>query len=389
MKRKICVVTGSRAEYGLLRWVMHEINDHPDLVLQIIATGGHLSEKQGLTFKEIERDGFQITSFVENLSGPDTEESISKAIGNGIIGFADAFNELSPDLVLILGDRFEILAAAVSAMVARIPIAHIHGGELTEGSMDDAIRHSITKMSHVHFVANSDYAKRVIQLGESPDKVYNVGGLGIENIFRMKNYSKTELEGTLEYIFQERNLVVTFHPATLDGDAWEEQLFELFLALDQFPEIGLIFTLPNADVGSDGVTRTINEFVSRRPNAKSFVSLGSDRYLSCIMHSDGVLGNSSSGICEVPSLKKATINIGNRQRGRTMSESIISCDPTSVQISESIMKLYSKDFQNKVKNAVNPYGMPGACKKIVDVVSGVSLDSLIVKTFHDLAGSQK
>jgi GDP/UDP-N,N'-diacetylbacillosamine 2-epimerase (hydrolysing) len=229
MKRKICVVTGSRAEYGLLRWVMQGISDYPDLVLQVVATGGHLSEKQGLTFKEIERDGFQITSFVENLFGDDTEESISKAIGNGIIGFADVFNQLSPDLVLILGDRFEILAAAVSAMVARIPIAHIHGGELTEGSMDDAIRHSITKMSHLHFVANSDYAKRVIQLGESPDKVFNVGGLGIENIFRMKNYSKVELEGLLDYKFQERNLVVTFHPATLEGDTWEEQLFELLV----------------------------------------------------------------------------------------------------------------------------------------------------------------
>lgn len=388
MKRKICVVTGSRAEYGLLRWVMHGISDHPDLALQIIATSGHLSEKHGFTFKEIERDGFQITSFVEILSGTDTEVSISRAIGNGIIGFTDTFNELKPDLVLILGDRFEILAAAVSAMVARIPIAHIHGGELTEGSMDDAIRHSITKMSHLHFVANSDYAKRVIQLGESPDKVYNVGGLGIENIFRMKTYSKAELEELLEFKFQKQNLVVTFHPATIEVDTWEEQLIELFLALDQFPQIGLIFTLPNADVGSDGVTRAINEFVSRRHNAKSFVSLGSDRYLSCIMYSDGVIGNSSSGICEVPSLKKATINIGNRQRGRTMSESVISCDPTRVQITDAITKLYSNDFQYKVNNAVNPYGVSGASKKIVDVISEVSLNSLVVKTFHDLPGSQ-
>ena len=389
MKRKICVVSGSRAEYGLLRWVMHGINDHPELELQIVVTGGHLSEKHGLTYKDIERDGFHINEFVENLSDSDTEDSISKSIGVGIIGFSDALKGLKPDLLVILGDRFEVLAASVAAMVARIPIAHIHGGELTQGSIDDAIRHSITKMSHIHFVANAEYGRRVIQLGESPERVFNVGGLGVESIFGMKTYLKSELEESMGYRFQDRNLVVTFHPATLENDTSEVQLRELFLALDHFPEIGLIFTLPNADVGSDGVSRSIEDYVSRRPNAKCFVSLGSDRYLSCIKHSDGVLGNSSSGICEVPSLDKPTINVGDRQRGRMMGKSVISCNPVSIEICKAITRIYSQEFQNEVQKSINPYGVPGASKKIVEVISQISLDSLIAKTFFDLSGTQK
>ena len=389
MKRKICVVTGSRAEYGLLRWVMHGISDHPDLDLQIVATGGHLSEKHGLTYKDIERDGFIINKFVENLSETDTEDAISKSIGVGIIGFSDVIKELKPDLLIILGDRFEVFAAAVAAMVARIPIAHIHGGELTQGSIDDAIRHSITKMSHLHFVANAEYGRRVIQLGESPERVFNVGGLGVESIFGMKTYHKDELEKSMGYKFQDRNLVVTFHPATIENDTSEVQLRELFAALDQFPEIGFIFTLPNADVGSDGVSRLIQEYVSHRSNAKCFVSLGSDRYLSCIKQSDGVLGNSSSGICEVPSLNKPTINIGDRQRGRIMGNSVISCNPVRNEISQAITRIYSQEFQNEVQNSVNPYGVPGASKKIIEVISEISLDSLVVKTFFDLTGTQK
>ena len=368
---------------------MHGINDHPELELQIVVTGGHLSEKHGLTYKDIERDGFHINEFVENLSDSDTEDSISKSIGVGIIGFSDALKGLKPDLLVILGDRFEVLAASVAAMVARIPIAHVHGGELTQGSIDDAIRHSITKMSHIHFVANAEYGRRVIQLGESPERVFNVGGLGVESIFGMKTYLKSELEESMGYRFQDRNLVVTFHPATLENDTSEVQLRELFLALDHFPEIGLIFTLPNADVGSDGVSRSIEDYVSRRPNAKCFVSLGSDRYLSCIKHSDGVLGNSSSGICEVPSLDKPTINVGDRQRGRMMGKSVISCNPVSNEISKAITRIYSQEFQNEVQKSINPYGVPGASKKIVEVISQISLDSLIAKTFFDLSGTQK
>jgi GDP/UDP-N,N'-diacetylbacillosamine 2-epimerase (hydrolysing) len=384
MNRKICVITGSRAEYGLLRWVMQGIKDEPSLTLQIIATGMHLSPQFGNTYQEIEGDGFVIDRKVQMLTGSDTPVGIAKSMGNGMIGFADALNELKPDLLIVLGDRFEIFSAVSAALVARIPVAHIHGGELTEGSLDDAFRHSITKMSHLHFVAADEYRNRVIQLGESPDRVFNVGGLGVDNIARTKLISRDELERDLQFKFQERNLLVTFHPVTLEPDSGVGQLTELLDALDTFPEIGLIFTDSNADIGGQLMNGLIEEYTNSHANAVSYASLGAVRYLSTLACVDGVIGNSSSGLLEAPSFMVGTVNIGDRQRGRLQARSVISCDPNQREIQIAIRKLLSKDFRNKLQNVVSPYGGPGARKSIVDCLKKTELLGLEVKTFFDV-----
>ena len=345
MNRKICVITGSRAEYGLLRWVMQGIKDETSLTLQIIATGMHLSPQFGNTYQEIEGDGFVIDRKVQMLTGSDTPVGIAKSMGNGMIGFADALNELKPDLLVVLGDRFEIFSAVSAALVAQIPVAHIHGGELTEGNFDDALRHSITKMSHLHFVAAEEYRNRVIQLGESPDRVFNVGGLGVDNIARTKLLGKDELERDLQFKFQERNLLVSFHPVTLEPDSGVKQMTELLYALNAFPNIGLIFTMPNADTGGLWIADQIEIYVKSRTNAVSFTSLGAKRYISVMACIDGVIGNSSSGLLEAPSLRVGTVNVGDRQRGRIQAESVISCEPNRIAIQEAIIKLLSIEFQ--------------------------------------------
>lgn len=384
MTRKICVITGSRAEYGLLRWVMQGIKDEPSLTLQIVATGMHLSPQFGNTYQELECDGFAIDRKVEMLTGSDTPVGIAKSMGHGLIGFADALNELNPDLIVVLGDRFEIFSAVSAALVARIPVAHIHGGELTEGNFDDALRHSITKMSHLHFVAAEAYRNRVIQLGESPVRVFNVGGLGVDNITRTKLLSKNELECELQFKFQERNLLVTFHPVTLEPDSGVKQLTELLDALDSFPDIGLIFTMPNADTGGTLLESMINNFVINHPNSISRKSLGSIRYLSCIAQVDGVVGNSSSGLLEAPSFKVGTVNIGDRQRGRLQAESVISCEPNQEDIKKAIRMLLSADFQHTVENVVSPYGDCGAHKQIVQIIKNMEYKNFFPKRFIDI-----
>jgi len=389
MNRKICVITGSRAEYGLLRWVMQGIKDEPSLTLQIIATGMHLSAQFGNTYKEIEGDGFAIDRKVQMLTGSDTGIGIAKSMGNGMIGFADALNELQPDLIVVLGDRFEIFSAVSAALVARIPVAHIHGGELTEGNFDDALRHSITKMSHLHFVAAEEYQNRVIQLGESPDRVFNVGGLGVDNIARTKLISKDELERELQFKFQERNLIVTFHPVTLENDSGLKQLMEMLEALDSFPDIGLIFTMPNADTSSQLMASLIEKYVKSRDNAKSYSSLGVVRYLSALACVDGVIGNSSSGLLEAPVLKKGTINIGNRQQGRVQAKSVISCEPDRLDIQRAITKLLSSEFQSMVKSVTSPFGVSGACEKIVKVIKLMPKENLLKKVFCDHGNQEK
>ena len=383
MNRKICVITGSRAEYGLLRWVMQGIKDKPSLTLQIIATGMHLSPQFGNTYQEIEGDGFVIDRRVEMLTGSDTPVGIAKSMGNGLIGFADALNELKPDLLVVLGDRFEIFSAVSAALIARIPVAHIHGGELTEGNFDDALRHSITKMSHLHFVAAEEYQNRVVQLGESPDRVFNVGGLGADNISRTKLIKKEELELDLQFKFQDRNLLVTFHPVTLEPDSGVEQLRELLDALESFPDIGLIFTKPNADTGGQMMSGLIEEFVISRANAVSFASLGAVRYLSTVACVDGVIGNSSSGLLEAPSFMVGTVNIGGRQQGRIQAKSVISCEPTRIKIKSAITKLLSDDFQSNIKNTISPFRKDKACEKIVDVIDSMSKENLLIKVFYD------
>ena len=382
--RKICVVSGTRAEYGLLRWVMEGIRNSPKLELQVIATGMHLSPEFGLTYREIEKDGFRIDHKVEMLLSSDTPVGVTKSMGLGMIGFADALDELKPDLLLVLGDRYEIFASSSSAMIARIPIAHLHGGEATEGSIDEAIRHSVTKMSHLHFVATEEYQQRVIQLGENPERVFHVGGLGIDNIQKLKLLNKVELEKSLGFKFGRKNLLVTFHPVTLEIETVSEQMEELLDALEKLENVHIVFTMPNADTGGRILFKMIEDFVSKNPSSKAFTSLGQTRYLSCLNHVDGVIGNSSSGLAEAPTFKIGTINIGDRQRGRIKARSVIDCEPNEPSITSAIKKLYSSDFQNKLTTVKNPYGCGGASESIVNILNEVSLDGLLKKKFCNL-----
>ena len=383
MSLKICVITGTRAEYGLLRWVMQGIKDDPELTLQVIATGMHLSPEFGLTYREIEQDGFQLDRKVEMLTSSDTPVGIAKSMGLGLIGFADALNELRPDLILVLGDRFEIFAAVAAALVARIPVAHLHGGEATEGQIDEAIRHSITKMSHLHFVATEEYRQRVIQLGEQPERVFLVGGLGIDNIKRLKLLDRADLEASLDFKLSQRSLLITFHPVTLEPATAVDQMAELLAALAQLQDTQLIFTLPNADTGGRALIKMVEQFVAQHPNARAYTSLGQLRYLSCIAHVDGVVGNSSSGLAEVPSFKKGTINIGDRQRGRLQASSVINSAPTRQSIATALKRLYDADFQVGLSQVRNPYGEGGASAKIIATVKSVALDDVLKKQFYD------
>lgn len=381
---KICVVTGSRAEYGLLRWVMHLIQEDPGLQLQIIATGAHLSPEFGRTDRVIESDGFLIDRKVEMLTSSDTPVGIAKSMGLGLIGFSDAWHDLKPDLIVVLGDRFEIFSAVASALVARIPVAHVHGGELTEGAYDDALRHSITKMSHFHFVAADEYRRRVIQLGEDPDRVFLVGGLGVDTIKRIKLLSREELESSLGLKLGRSNLLISFHPPTLDRTSPEAQMRELLAALEELVDTQLIFTMPNADTGGRALAKLVDQFVARHENAHAYISLGQQRYLSCVAHMDGVLGNSSSGLLEVPSFKKGTVNIGDRQGGRLKASSVIDCKPDRKSIHLALQKLYSDQFQSKLDDTTNPYGEGGASDKIVQTIKAFKLNGPEKKRFYDL-----
>jgi GDP/UDP-N,N'-diacetylbacillosamine 2-epimerase (hydrolysing) len=384
MKRKICVVSGSRADYGLLRWVMQGIKDDPNLTLQVIVTGMHLSPTFGLTYKEIETDGFNIDYKIETLNSLDTPIDIAESIAKGIAGCAKAFDKLNPDLIIVLGDRFEIFAAASAALVARVPIAHIHGGETTIGAFDEAIRHSISKMSLLHFVAAGEYRNRVIQLGENPNNVHLVGGLGVDAIKKVKILPKRELEKRLGFQFLQRSLLVTFHPVTLEPETSENQMEELLSALSALRDLTLIFTMPNADTGGLRLIKMIEEYVLANKNTFSFISLGNQLYLSCLQQVDGVIGNSSSGLTEVPSFKKGTINIGDRQKGRLQSSSVINCEPIAEHITNAIKKLYSEEFQASLQSVKNPYGTGDASNRILEILRSDSLDLQVKKKFHDL-----
>lgn len=387
MTRRICVITGSRAEYGLLRWVMQGIADDDALTLQVVATAMHLAPEFGLTWREIEADGFVIDRKVEMLLSSDTAVGVAKSMGVGLIGFADVLHELAPELVVVLGDRYETLAAVAAALVARIPVAHLHGGERTEGAFDESLRHAITKMSHLHFVAADEYRRRVIQLGENPAHVFDVGGLGIDNIKMLDLLDREALEASLDFRFGEKNLLVTFHPATLDAQSAPEQMRELFAALDALDDTHLIFTLPNADTSGRELIAMIESWVAERPHARAYPSLGQLRYLSCVAQMDGVVGNSSSGLLEVPSFHKGTVNIGDRQRGRLKAASVIDCAPRRAAIGAAIERLYSPAFQATLAAVHNPYGDGGASARIVEVLRDHPLDGLTVKPFHDLDGA--
>lgn len=384
MTRKICVVTGTRADYGLLKWLIGDIAGDPDLTLQLVATGMHLSPEFGLTFREIEQDGFRIDHKVDMLLSSDSAAGTAKSLGLGVIGFADALAGLSPDLMVVLGDRFEILAAVSAALFAKIPVAHLHGGEITEGAYDDAMRHSITKMAHLHFVATADYRDRVMQLGEQPDRIHLVGGLGVDAIQKLRLMDKAELESSLDFRFGPKNLLITFHPTTLDQMPVASQMDALLQALGALEDTRLIFTLPNADTGGREMIRMLETFVRQHENARAYPSLGQLRYLSCMAQVDGVIGNSSSGLLEAPSLKTGTVNIGDRQKGRPCAESVINCAPTADAIAQAIAHLYSENFKNKLASVQNPYGDGGASGKIVNILKRVELDGLSTKRFYNL-----
>lgn len=382
--RKICVITGTRAEYGLLRWIMQGIKDDPELRLQIIATGMHLSPEFGLTYRSIEEDGFYIDRKVEMLTSSDTPVGITKSMGLGMIGFADALNELEPDLIVVLGDRFEIFSAVSAALLARIPVAHIHGGESTEGVIDESIRHSITKMSHLHFVSAEEYRWRVIQLGEQPERIHLVGAPGIDSIKRLKLLDRAELEESLGFKLGAKSLLITFHPVTLEKATARNQFEELLASLALMKDTQLIFTMPNADTDGRELIKLVEDFVSRHPNAKSYTSLGQLRYLSCLAQVDGVVGNSSSGLLEAPSFQKGTVNIGDRQRGRLQAESVINCEPKKESISAALRRLYSDKFQSSLQRVKNIYGEGGASDAIVSIVKTASLDDIVKKNFFDI-----
>jgi GDP/UDP-N,N'-diacetylbacillosamine 2-epimerase (hydrolysing) len=382
---KICIITGTRADYGLLYWTMKAIEEDPNLELSVCVTGMHLSPEFGLTYKQIEFDGFQINGKVEMLLSSDTSVGISKSMGLAQIGFADFFERSKPDWVLVLGDRFEIFSSVTAAMIARIPVAHCHGGEATEGLIDEAIRHAITKMSHLHFTSTNDYRNKVIQLGEQPKSVFNVGALGIENINRLRLFNKEELESHIKFKLSSLNFLVTFHPVTLDHASTEQQFKELLNALLAFKEAKIIFTKSNADHDGRMINQLIDDFVNKNSDrAISFVSLGQLKYLSAIKYCKVVIGNSSSGLIEVPSFKKATINIGDRQKGRVQAKSVISCKPEMKAIIESIQTALSDEFQLQLQNVENPYGEGNSSYKIVEAIQNASIQNILKKEFYNL-----
>lgn len=384
--RKICIITGTRAEYGLLYWTMKAIDKAPDLELQIIATGMHLSPEFGSTYKQINSDGFNINKKIEMLLSSDSPIGISKSMGLGMISFSEAYDELKPDIILVLGDRFEIFSAVSAAMIARIPIAHCHGGEATHGLIDEPIRHSITKMSHIHFSSTNEYKKRVIQLGEHPTNIHNVGALGIENIRKLTLLDKDEFEASINFkLDSEYSFLITFHPVTLEHSTAQIQINELLSALDDWKNVKIIFTLANSDTDGRIINKTIETFVKKNPEkAIVFASLGQLRYLSALKYIDIVIGNSSSGLIEVPSFNKPTINIGDRQNGRIKANSVIDCLPNKLDIKRAINTALSNNFQRELKTIKNPYEKGNSSKEIVHVLQSIRLNDLIKKKFYDI-----
>lgn len=384
--RKVCVVSGSRAEYGLLFWLLKEIQADTALKLQLVVTGAHLSPEFGLTYEQIEADGFSIDAKVEMILSSDSPAGVAKSIGIGVIGFADALGRLEPDIVVVLGDRYEILAAAQAAMVARIPLAHIHGGESTEGAIDEAIRHAVTKMSHLHFTAAESYRQRVIQLGEDPRRVFNFGAVGLDNLTRLKLLKGSALESTLDFPFAPGPVILcTYHPVTLRDSDTCDPLVELFHALDRLPNGRVVFTKANADTGGRVINRMIDDYAARNPDrVRAFVNLGQLRYLSLLSEADVVVGNSSSGLIEAPAVQTPTVNIGDRQRGRLKASSVIDCGETSTEISAAIAKALSPEFQQVVATAKSLFGTGGASERIAGVIRDTPLDGILQKVFHDL-----
>jgi len=385
MKKKICVITGTRAEFGLMSRVMRLIKDDTDLQLQIIATNMHLSIEHGETYKEIEADGFVIDKKIPILSSSDTANAITKSVGTGIIGFADAYQELQPDMIMVLGDRYEILAAVSAALFYKIPVIHLHGGEITEGAYDDAIRHAVTKMSHLHFTSTEEYRQRVIQMGEDPDTVYYVGALGCDNIRQVPLISKEELEKSLNFPLDRNTLLVTFHPVTMENNTAETQFKELLSAIDEIKDLRIIFTMPNSDTDGKGIMNLIKDYVVNNPKRTIwFSSLGMKRYLSALQYIGAVVGNSSSGIIEVPSFHIPTLNIGDRQKGRIAAKSVINCLPVKDEIKVNLAIITKPGYSESLKDIVNPYDKPNTAQEIVRIIKEKS-NIPAVKKFYNIA----
>lgn len=384
--KSVCIVTGTRADYGLLKPLIAKVDKDKELQLQLVVTGMHLSDEFGLTYHEIEEDGFSITYKIEMLLSSDTSVGITKSMGVELLGFADFFEVYKPDIAIILGDRYEMLMAATAAMIAKVPIAHIHGGELSEGAIDEAIRHSITKMSHFHFTATEEYRNRVIQLGEQPQVVYNVGSLGVENIRTIELLEKSALEKSLSFQFSKNTVLVTYHPVTLENESIEQQFKNILQVLIDHKELSVIFTKANSDANGRFINHMIDDFVQNNDKrCVAFTSLGQLRYLSALQFCRVVIGNSSSGVIEVPSFGIPTVNIGDRQKGRTYSKSVINCGNSIEEIDLALNKALSDEFQLEILKYKNPYESEGTSQKIIEVIKQVLYQGInLKKEFYNI-----
>jgi len=386
---KICVVTATRAEFGLLEELMALIKGSPELTLQTVVTGSHLLKEFGHTLNDIVEAGFTIDAVVPEISKAESSLDVAHQVGRGIQGFARALDELKPDAIVILGDRYEMLAAATAAFFLKIPIVHVHGGEVTEGAFDDGIRHAITKFSQIHCVAAPEYKRRVVQLGESPETVHVVGGLGVDQIHRTTLLGRDDIETQLEISLSNPSFLVTYHPETHGHRSVAEDFGEVVSALESFPEATVVFTMSNADPGHQIVAAMLQDSVHRHQGRwHLFATLGRVRYLSLAQHVDVVLGNSSSGLLEIPSLKKPTVNIGNRQSGRLQAPSVINAQPYSQEITQAIGVALSDSFRATLTNVVNPYGAPGASQKILNLLAHTNFGTLPLKSFYDVEQSK-
>ncbi|HDM8133151.1 TPA: UDP-N-acetylglucosamine 2-epimerase (hydrolyzing) [Vibrio harveyi] len=381
--KKVAVFTGTRAEYGLLFWLLKDIQSDPDLTLQLLVSGMHLSPEFGDTYKQIEKDGFSIDEKIEILLSSDSAVGTAKSMGLGVLGFADALSRLAPDVLVILGDRFEALAAAQTAMILRIPIVHLHGGEITEGAYDDAIRHAITKLSYLHGTSTEKYRQRVIQLGESPERVKNIGAIGLDHLKRASFMDTQELSESINFSIDKPYFLVTYHPVTLGEEAPEESFQALLDALDMFPDHQVILTYPNADDGGRRIIPMLEEYARSNPErVLAIPSLGQVRYLSAVKHAAAVIGNSSSGIIEVPAFDVPTVNIGSRQKGRLAAKSVLNATATKESISNAVSLAVSRKYKAENENIANPYGQGDSSKQVIEMIKGLQFERS--KAFYDL-----
>ncbi|MCW4441202.1 UDP-N-acetylglucosamine 2-epimerase [Vibrio splendidus] len=381
--QKVAVFTGTRAEYGLLFWLLKDIQSDPDLTLQLLVSGMHLSPEFGETYQQIEKDGFKIDEKIEILLSSDSAVGTAKSMGLGVLGFSDSLARLQPDVLVILGDRFEALAAAQTAMILRIPIVHLHGGEITEGAYDDAIRHAITKLSYLHGTSTDEYRQRVIQLGEAPERVRNVGAIGLDHLKRADFMSLGELGESLNFSLTKPFFLVTYHPVTLGNEAPEEAFQALLDALNCFPEHQVILTYPNADDGGRRIIPMLEAYAASQPDrVLAIPSLGQVRYLSAVKYAAAVIGNSSSGIIEVPAFDVPTVNIGSRQKGRLAAKSVLHCEANRADIERAIRSANEREYKETVEEIENPYGQGNTSEKVIEMIK--TLDFNPCKTFHDL-----